>query len=90
MREEGTVLTIDEGVAHVRLEHNHDCDGCCACAVLAQDKVVKVPASDGLNVGDRVAVEVHVANATMSTLLVFVLPLIGLVGGVILGNHFRL
>ena len=46
MREEGTVLTIDEGVARVRLEHTHDCDSCCACAAMAQDKVVEVAATE--------------------------------------------
>jgi positive regulator of sigma E activity len=89
MREEGTVLAIEEGVAQVRLVPPHDCDGCCACAALKHDHVVEVPAIEGLGVGDRVAVEVSVTNATASTLLVFVLPLLGLVGGVIAGSQWQ-
>jgi len=82
-------MAVDEGMARVRLEHNHDCDSCCACAALAQDKVVEVAAAERLNVGDRVAVEVSTANATTSMFLIFVLPLLGLVGGVIAGNHWQ-
>jgi len=89
MREEGTVLAVDEDVARVRLDRTHECDGCCACAAMAQDRVIELSASEGLHVGDRVAVEVQVANATMSTLLIFALPLIGLVGGVIVGDRYR-
>jgi positive regulator of sigma E activity len=89
MREEGTVLAVEKGMAQVRLVPTHDCDSCCACAALKQDHVVSVPAIEGLGVGDRVAVEVSVANATAGALLVFVLPLLGLVGGVIAGTRWR-
>jgi len=90
MREEGTVVGIAGRVARVRMAGGPRCEGCCACALgSGGQRELEIPTDVPLEIGARVVVEVAPAGAWLSTLLLFVLPLLGLVGGVVAGEQWQ-
>jgi len=89
MREQGTVIGVDGSTARVRMDAGPKCDSCCACAAVGGAHELDVTTPEPLEVGARVLVEVHAPNATLSALLVFGLPLLGLVAGVVAGRRWR-
>ena len=90
MREQGTVVGVDGSTARVRMDGGPRCGSCCACAAAGSgEHELEVATAEPLEVGARVVVEVHAPNVALSALLVFVVPLLGLVGGVIAGQRWR-
>ncbi len=89
MEEEGVVVAIEEGRARVRMKRGSRCEGCCACTVLGGEPELEVPTTGNLAVGARVIVEVPESGSWLSSLLLFALPLIALVAGVIAGEQWR-
>jgi len=90
MREIGTVTEVTGQVAHVRMQRGPRCGSCCACSALSDGGMefeIKTDAS--LRVGSRVVVDVPSGNAWLSALLLFVLPLAGLIFGVMAGQQWR-
>ncbi|MFC1806676.1 SoxR reducing system RseC family protein, partial [Planctomycetota bacterium] len=73
-----------------RTEGPPACGSCCACAAIGGgERELELTASDPPAVGSRVVVEVVTPNAVLSALLVFGIPLLGLVGGVLIGQHWQ-
>ncbi len=90
MREKGTVIEIRDGTARVNLvpEDAGRCGSCRACD-LEQDKkhehIIKVPATEGLAVGDEVFIEIPLPSRYLSIVLFLVLPLVFLGAGCVAG-----
>jgi sigma-E factor negative regulatory protein RseC len=90
MREAGTVVGVAGRLARVRMEGGSQCDGCCACSLGSSgQRELEVATDIPVQAGSRVIVEIGSASAWLSTFLLFVLPLLGLVGGVIAGEQWR-
>jgi len=90
MREQGTIVGVEGSTVRVRMQPGPQCGSCCACAALGGgERELELTASDPPPVGSRVVVEVHVPNPALGAVLVFGLPLVGLVGGVLLGQHWQ-
>ncbi len=85
MREPGEVRKIVDGRAHVLVKRSPQ--GCCAgCATCTTDGVtteVVVPAVPGLKPHDRVVLEVPTASTLRATVLLFLVPVLLLVGGAV-------
>jgi positive regulator of sigma E activity len=90
MREEGTVVGVQGHLVRVRMKPGPDCGTCCACSVLGGgQRELEFPTDKPVSAGDRVLVDIGPTSSLLSTLLLFVLPLIGLVAGVIIGDQWR-
>ena len=92
MRVTGTVVAVANGRARVLVDAaGQDCAaGCCSCATAAScGRQVEAVASGPVEPGATVSVEIGGASAVVSALLLFLLPLLGLVGGVVLGQGGR-
>ena len=83
--EQGLVIEVSNGEAKIRVGRHSDCKNCGACPgnnsviVCADNKI-------GAKPGQRVAFEVKEANVLGAAFIVFVLPLIALFIGVMLGG----
>jgi len=89
MVEEGTVVGLKGRLARVRMRPGPECGRCCACSALGGgDRELEIESALPLEVGSRVLVEIAQGNPWLSVLLLFVLPLAGLVAGVILGAQW--
>ncbi len=89
MREEGIVVGIKDRLARVRLRPGPECGRCCACSALGgNDRELEIESDLPLEVGSRVAVEIAQGTPWLSALLLFALPLAGLVAGVLLGAQW--
>ena len=90
MREEGTVVGVEGERVRVRLRAGPQCGSCCACAAMGGgERELEVAADEPPAVGSRVVVEISAPNAVLGAVLVFVVPLIGLVGGVLVGDYWQ-
>jgi len=90
----GTVVSVSDDKATIRLDHKHpdSCGSGCACSALSgDDRSVTVDRGE-LQQGDRVMVRIPHVNANMSMLLLFVLPMVmffvgAAVGGALSGTE---
>ena len=90
MREEGTVVGVAGSRARVRMKAGPQCGSCCACAAIGRgEHELEARTSEPVEVGSRVVVEVSVPSPVVGALLVFAVPLLGLVAGVIAGQHWQ-
>ncbi len=88
----GEVIGVEGGEAIVRLEANESCGSyltCACCAWSAREpRVIRVPHGD-LAQGDAVRVFIPTYAGYLSVLLVFVLPVVLFVAGLIVGGQFE-
>ena len=90
MRETGTVVEMAGHVARVQVEQGPHCGSCCACSALSGGSAeLDVPTDTTLEVGSRVVVEIPEQSSWVSSLLLFGLPLVGLVAGVVVGQEWQ-
>ena len=90
MREEGIVLEVHGAQAVVQMEAGERSGPCCACAALGgENRRLQARTDLPVQVGERVVVEVHAGSAALRAFLVSALPLLGLAGGVLLGQSWR-
>ena len=88
MRDEGIVLVIRGDHALVRMSGKSGCEGCSSCSTTSGCNVeLEALTTEGVVAGSRVVVEVSSVGAAVSAVLVFVLPLLGLVAGVLVGSQ---
>lgn len=83
-REMGTVEGVEGGRAEVlmKAEMEKTCDGCRACTMgFGNVRRMKVDAPEGLKAGDEVVVEVTLPSVYWGILLLFALPIVGLLVG---------
>ncbi len=89
VREQGVVEGVEGGKAEVLMEPAApgSCNGCRACAVgLGEVRRLKVDAPEGLESGSKVVVEVALPSVYVGILLLFVLPIAGLLVGGLIGE----
>ena len=88
MRDEGTVIAVRGDRALVRMSGKGGCEGCQSCSSTSGCSVeLEAVMGEPVEAGSRVLVEVSSAGAAASAVLVFLLPLVGLVGGVVVGSQ---
>lgn len=87
MREEGVVVDASGTLARVAVETGEHCSHCNLCAV-GEDGQRLIEAENTVNasVKDRVSIEVTPGQIVKTSLIVYVVPLLALIGGVIAGN----
>ena len=85
MKARGSIISVDKEFAQVLIGHDKDaCKGCGACGGKRQIKVTTRNDMQG-KVGDCVTLEISDQKYTNSVFLLFVLPLLGLILGVLAG-----
>lgn len=83
--EQGLVLEVNDDVAKIKVGRHSDCKNCGACSgnesinIYANNKI-------GARPGERVIFEVKEADFLGAAFIVFILPLIALFIGVVLGG----
>lgn len=91
MREKGKVVELAGFVAKVSLEPSEackDCPSCNLCRPAGDVRIVEVENKIGANVGDEVYIEISPKVGLIAVFLLFGLPVIlGLVG-LLVGNHY--
>ena len=84
----GTVESIADGVARVRMDQSGQCGPCHACAATDRGTMVaETAAIPGLEPGDRVRIALDPRGVWRGTFWTFVLPLTGLLVGALIGYH---
>jgi positive regulator of sigma E activity len=88
MSEEGRVISVEDGRAHVRIDEPRDGGaGCAACGMrrhcaggAAGERVLGIEAPPGIAPGDEVTVEIDLPSPALAALLLFIVPLAAAVG----------
>ena len=91
VHEKGTVQSVEDDTATVRLDHKVDesCGSCCACSAFqAGPTTIEVP-RNGLEEDDRVEVDIPRVNPFLSIGLIFGLPLALFMAGIAVGQHLE-
>ncbi len=89
MREEGVVVGVQGRLVRVRMQPARECGSCCACAALGgEGRELEIESDLSVQVGSRVVVDIPQGNPWLSAVLVFVLPLAGLLSVLIVGGQF--
>jgi positive regulator of sigma E activity len=82
MKERGIVVRQNKTGIDVQLLQRANCDGCSACFIDPDKRhIMRIIQDIKVNPGQEVEVEVHPGYAIKSALLLFLLPLIMLIGG---------
>lgn len=91
MEEEAVVISVSGQHAKVKLQRSTSCDSCgskASCATASgEEKVVDVLNEAGAIPGQRVIIAVNPGVLLKASLTVYLLPLIALIGGAILGSN---
>lgn len=86
MDQQGYIVEIvDNKTAKLKMQRHSACASCGKCATTSEKKdvIVEVDNSIGAKVGDRVEVNMESVNVLKAAAIVYILPLIGLLGGTI-------
>ncbi len=90
VEEEGTVLKIEGEVAFLRAERSGACDSCTtreACESTGGSEMrVEATNTIGAKVGDRVAFTVSPSELLKAGVVLYLVPLLGFMGGVVMGQ----
>lgn len=85
-QQEGVVLSVYDGMAKVKTSRHNDCENCGSCpgnTALVLDARNPV----GARPGQRVMIEVKEADMLKSAFIVYMLPLIAIFVGAMLGGY---
>jgi sigma-E factor negative regulatory protein RseC len=87
--EEGTVLSIEKGVAEVEVFPEGKCEECSAKIFCKPNKdnknIVRAENSIGAKIGENVRIEIKCSSILSASFVIYGLPLIILVAGIFLG-----
>lgn len=86
MEQEGYIIEIvDNKTAKLKMQRHSACASCGKCATTSEQKdvIVEVDNAIGAKVGDRVTVNMDSINVLKATAIVYMIPLVGLLGGTI-------
>ncbi|MBP2653268.1 MAG: SoxR reducing system protein RseC [Firmicutes bacterium] len=84
--QEGIVIAIENGMAKVKTSRHSDCENCGSCpgnTAIVLDALNPV----GAEPGQRVLVEVEEVSMLKSAFIVYMLPLIAVFGGIMVGGY---
>lgn len=86
----GTVVRVENGEAVVRFLRTSACKSCGACLTAGESEMeVRVGDTLGVQPGDRVTVELSRKSMLTAAALCYLLPLAGLLIGVVLGSRIN-
>jgi sigma-E factor negative regulatory protein RseC len=92
IEEEGTVMEVKGNAVLIKAERTTSCESCMSkdfCHSLTEtDMVLEADNEAGANVGDRVIFTVGAATLLKAGVLIYLIPLIGFIFGVVLGQAF--
>lgn len=87
--EEGKIIGLEGDDAILEIDRSQNCNGCKACCTLSREDsglmVAKIPNDLHLNEGDRVKIEVSENQVLIANAIVFLLPVVFLIGGYMVG-----
>lgn len=87
MEEEGIVVEVKGGIAKVEIVRSRVCGGCHACTIGARGRMVTEAENlVGAKKGERVKVEIPTPLLLKAVFMVYLLPLLGLVSGCVVGK----
>lgn len=87
MEEKGKVVKVENGVAQVEMERTSACARCGICLKSPGDKpILYVKDSLGARTGDEVLVSIDSRQILNTAFLIYLFPLVGLIGGYFLGR----
>jgi YHS domain-containing protein/positive regulator of sigma E activity len=92
MRESGTVISVERGIAKVGFVPKEACEHCGAKAFCHPEpgKMIAHAMNDlGAEPGDMVTIETEVGASVLAAALVFAVPIAGLICGYFLGRAYR-
>lgn len=83
MREQGTIISRQDQVALVRIAHSPQCQGCAGCIEwgVSGERVIEADNRFGAEVGAVVECETAAARVLGHSLLLFLFPLVAMLGG---------
>lgn len=89
MKQTGVVVGIDTGKVVVSVKRDAACGKCKACyGSSEQDLLINVPEYANAKLGDKVAISMESAMVLRAALIMYCIPLAGLIGGVVAGVSF--
>lgn len=83
--EQGLIIEASNGMAKIRVGRHSDCKNCGACPG-SDSIIISADNKIGAKPGQRVSFEVKETNVLSAAFIVFILPLIALFIGVMLGG----
>jgi sigma-E factor negative regulatory protein RseC len=94
MEEEGLVVEEQGSTVLIRTQRSSSCDSCSSkksCASIGEtgDMLVEAENFVGVHVGDRVVYSVGTASLIKAGLLLYLVPVIGFIAGVVLGRPLQ-
>lgn len=86
-QQEGIVLEVSNHMAKVKTSRHNDCENCGACP---GNSALVLEARNGIGAipGQRVAIEIKEINMLKAAFIVYILPLISVLIGVVAGGLF--
>ncbi len=88
LRTVGTVIAVDGENATVAFKRSKACGDCHACISFGTDQAQTVIRNTlGAAIGDRVAIELHQGSVFKASLILYGLPIVLLLAGVLLGSR---
>ncbi len=89
MRETGAIISISGKIATIQLSRGSQCEGCNLCSAFGENNM-KLEAVNkiGAQVGDLVEVDVEPQQVVKSSMIMFIFPLIMMIGGYFFGVTF--
>ncbi|MDK1030838.1 MAG: SoxR reducing system RseC family protein [Planctomycetia bacterium] len=91
VEENGTILRIEGGQAHLQLRRKpvEACKTCCACSFTeGKEFVLLVPVAPWMKVDQAVIIDIPTGSAWRPAVTVFGLPLVGFIVGISLGSKW--
>lgn len=88
MKQSGIIISINEDKARVKLQRQSSCEGCQACKLGRADMNIEIDAINPVNakIGDHVEVDMEHQNFLTAAFIVYAIPLVALIGGILIGN----
>lgn len=91
MLETGKVIKVYDDIAEINFKRKSSCDKCKVCSLEDGSTVsIKLKNDIGVNIGDMVEVGISDKRLTQSNLIVFGIPLLILLIGMIVANVLKL
>ncbi|KXZ39440.1 positive regulator of sigma(E), RseC/MucC [Alkalithermobacter thermoalcaliphilus JW-YL-7 = DSM 7308] len=88
MKSLGIVINKEADIAYLKMQRHSACGSCGACKMGDEKSDIEIKAYNkiGAEIGDFVEVDMHVPNFMKAVFIVYTLPLISLLVGVVLGT----
>lgn len=90
VKEEGEVIAINGNIATVRMRAKKGCDSCSLCSRVSEtEMMVDAMIQKPVNIGDRVSITIKRGAIVKTAFVLYMFPIIGLIGGYYFGRFFE-